>query len=427
MPRPTGVLGGEDDSGAAGPRPGRWFPGWTVVVLMAAVLAIGVGVTFYGLSVYLSALTREGRGFSLTQVSVATSAFLVATGVTGLPVGRLLARYDARAVLLPGLLATALAVLAIGRVQTAWQLVLAYTLLGAGFAAISVIPASTLVARWFVRRRARAMSLVFLGLPVGGALVSPLVAVLVERLGVAGAGPWLAALLLGVAGPLSLAVRPDPGRRGLLPDGDAPSDGTTVDPATAGSSAADAFADPWFLLVGVALMLGMLSQLGALAHLYNAVSERLDTTIAATALSTAAAASVVGRLAGSWVFERVALPRATAGLMTLQAGSLVLLAVLPTHAAVVVATVAFGISMGNLQVLQPLLLADRYGARDFAAILARGNLLVTVGMALGPVTVGAVHDLAGDYTAALAACAVAAALGAVLMLRAGRLPAPAVR
>ncbi|WP_167736504.1 MFS transporter [Nocardioides sp. 1609] len=400
------------------------FDGWRVVALLAAILTIGVGITFYGLSVYLSALTRDDDGFTLTTVSVATGAFLVVAGVAGIPVGRLLERYDARAVLVGGLVASAVAVLAVGQVRDPAQLVAAYAVLGVGFAAISVIPVSRVLAAWFVRRRARAMSVAFLGLPVGGAVVTPVVAALVERHGVAGASPFLAAALLLVAVPLCLLVQPDPARVGQRADGAAPASdpGAGAGPAT-GVPLAEAVRTPWFVTVTVALTLGMLSQLGALSHLYNAVAETSGVSTAAAVVSLLAAASLGGRIAGTWVFERVALAHATVALLLLQSGALVCFAVAPGRAAVLAATVAFGVSMGNMQVLQPLLIAERFGTRDFSRILARGNLAVMLGMAAGPVLVGVLHDATGGYPTAYVAAALPALLGAALMAWAARSPA----
>ena len=186
----------------------RTGSGWPGVAALATILAAGVGVTFYGLSVYLPALTGAGADFSLTTVSVATAFFLVVNGLGGAAVATLLTHLDARLVVLGGLLTTALGLVLVGRADSVWVLFTSYALMGAGFAATSVIPASHLVALWFTRRRTVAMSLVFVGLPVGGAVFTPPVAWLVESRGIEGASPLLAAGLLAIGAPMTLLLGP---------------------------------------------------------------------------------------------------------------------------------------------------------------------------------------------------------------------------
>ncbi|MGY1810964.1 MFS transporter [Blastococcus sp. SYSU D00669] len=397
------------------------FYGWAVVAALGLALSISVGISFYGVSVYLEALTDDG--FSLAAVSWATSAFLLVSGVAGVGVAALLERVDVRWVMTTGALLAGGALLALGSVRTPAQLLLAYAALGIGFAASATIPASTLVTRWFVRRRTLALSLVFLGLPLGGAVLTPPVAALVQAVGVEGAAPWLAAgYVLGVVPVVLAVVRPDPASRGTGPDGDAVR--LEPGPAADGGTVRDVLRTGWFWAVTGALMLGMLGQVGTLAHLFNAVTERLGTGTAAATVSAAALASLAGRLVGSWALDRIGLARSAVGLLTLQALATLGAAVAPSTPAVLGCAAAFGVAMGNMQVLHPLLVAERAEPRHYGRVLAASNLGVTAGMAFGPVAVGAARAAGGSYLPGLAVAAAAAAAGAVLLglLRRPRVP-----
>ena len=405
-------------AGATGPRP---YYGWVVVPALGTVLAVTVGISFYGVSVYLEALTRGPGAFSLATVSGGTSAFLLVSGVAGVGVAAVLERWDVRWVLCGGAVLAAAALWALGTVRTPAQLVLAYAALGIGFAATGTVPASTLISRWFTRRRAVAMSLAFTGLPIGGALLTPGIAALVQSLGVAGAAPWLAgAYLVGVV-PITLAfLRPRPETRGTWPDGDpAPPPSSVSD----GDSVGEALRTGWFWLATGTFMLGMLGQVGAQSHLFNAVTERLDAVAAATAVSAMALASLAGRVLGSAVLGRVRLATATALLLAFQCLATLGIAVAPSTGTVVTCTAAFGLTIGNMQVLHPLLVAERFGARSYGRILALSNLGVSGGMAVGPLLVGTVRSGSGSYPWAMAAAAASAAAGSVLiavLLRARR-------
>jgi MFS family permease len=396
-----------------GVRPRRPFYGWVVVAALGTVLAVTVGISFYGVSVYLEALTRGPGAFSLGTVSAGTSAFLLVSGVAGVGVAALLERWDVRWVLCGGAVCSAAALWALGTVSTPGQLVLAYAALGVGFAATGTVPASTLISRWFARRRAVAMSLAFTGLPIGGAVLTPVIAALVQSLGVAGAAPWLAGgYVVGVV-PVTLAfLRPGPQAQGTWPDGDPCPPPAS---ATGGESVGEAVRTGWFWLATAALMLGMLGQVGALSHLFNAVTERLDATAAAAAVSTMALASLAGRVLGSAVLGRVRLIVATALLLALQGLATLGVGLAPSTGAVVACTAAFGLTVGNMQVLHPLLVAERFGARSYGRILALSNLGVSCGMAVGPFLVGVVRSGSGSYPWAMATAASSAVAGSVLV------------
>ncbi len=405
------------------------FRGWVVVAALAWTSGVSVGISFYGVSVYLEALTTGPGALPVAVVSLATGVFLLVSGVAGLGVAALLDRLDPRWVVGGGAVLAAVAVLALGQVRTPGQLLGAYALLGVGFAATAAIPASTLVVRWFVRRRTTALSLAFLGLPIGGAVLTPPVALLVDDLGVAGASPWLAGGLLAAVLPAALLLRSGPDAVGSTPDGDdAPPAPAAPAPGTGGVG--PALHSGWFWVVTAALTLGMLGQVGTLSHLFTAVTERLDTATAALAVSVAALASLAGRLAGSWVLARVALPATAVVLLAVQGSATVATALASGAPAVVGAAALFGLTMGNLQVLHPLLVAERFSGPAYGRVLAVSNLVVTGGMALGPPAVGAVRAGTGGYLPALCLAGAAAVAGAGVLAvgvrRAARGRQPAV-
>ena len=99
------------------------------------------------------------------------------------------------------------------------------------------------------------------------------------------------------------------------------------DPEDVGTPFGGAVRSRWFVLVTAALSLGMLSQLGLLAHLYHAVETRIDAPTAAWALSLTAASSLVGRLVASWALTRLRLSTATVWLLVTQGTAIAVLAV----------------------------------------------------------------------------------------------------
>ena len=165
------------------------FRGWWVVTGVFVMLLVTAGLGFYGLPVYLRSLTVE-KGFSVGAVSGATAVFFLVSGLVGIPVAGWMAKHDPRPLIAAGAIACGLSLLLLGRVEQVWHVYVVYVLFGAGFAASSLVPGTTLVARWFSRRRSVALSVASTGLSAGGVVVTPLVAVLIERHGLSSVAPY---------------------------------------------------------------------------------------------------------------------------------------------------------------------------------------------------------------------------------------------
>ena len=394
------------------------FYGWAIVVATFVMLLTSSGLGFYALTLYLRTLTDE-RGFSVSSVSAATALFFVVSGLTGVWVGRVIARRDPRPVIAAGAVLSAVALLWIGRVDQLWQVYAAYALFGAGFAGCALVPSSTLVTRWFHRRRSVALSVSSTGLSVGGILLTPAAAALIDRLGFGTATVWIAAaFVVGVVPITALLLRPDPSSLGLRPDGDAPPEETSGDgPAELPGMPFDAAVrGAMFRSITVAWTLALLAQVGGIAHLFPLIDGRVDSGTAALAVSVLAGSSMVSRLVGGWLLQRVPLRKACLGWMALQAVGLGALGVLDGRIALLVSASVFGTSIGNVLLLQPVVLADVFGVRDYPRIFSRSQLVSTIGVAGGPYLLGVLRDATGGYRVAyLVATAISLCASAVLL------------
>jgi MFS family permease len=79
----------------------------------------------------------------------------------------------------------------------------------------------------------------------------------------------------------------------------------------------------------------------------------------------------------------------------------------------------FGITIGNLLMLQPLLIAEAFGVRDYARIYSRSQFVSTLGVAFGPLLLGVVHDAQDGYALAYTLAGALSVGGALLLVRAG--------
>jgi MFS family permease len=66
-----------------------------------------------------------------------------------------------------------------------------------------------------------------------------------------------------------------------------------------------------------------------------------------------------------------------------------------------------------------MLLAERFGVRDYPKIAARSGLISFSGTALGPLLLGWLYDVAGGYRSSYLAAGACSIIGAVLFSFAG--------
>jgi MFS family permease len=95
------------------------------------------------------------------------------------------------------------------------------------------------------------------------------------------------------------------------------------------------------------------------------------------------------------------------------------LALADRAAGLLIASAGFGITIGNILLLQSMLLAEAYGAQHYARIYSIGSMLATAGVAGGPLVLGILHDVSG-YRVAYLGAMVASWVGGVLMWMARR-------
>ena len=88
-----------------------------------------------------------------------------------------------------------------------------------------------------------------------------------------------------------------------------------------------------------------------------------------------AGTSVVARLVGGRIVARLPMAGFTVGLAAVQAVALVALAFAETTVALFAAIILFGATIGNILMLQPLLIAERFGVLDYPRLFSRAQFI----------------------------------------------------
>ncbi len=402
----------------------RFTRGWIVLSGLFLLMSLTSGFAFYAQGVFLSALIDE-QAFSTGLASAGTSVFFYTSGIFGYFTGSLIGRFDVRWVMTFGTVIIAVSIALVGEVREEWQLFAVMVVFGIGFALTGLVPATTVVTRWFQRRRAVALSIASTGLSVGGIAIAPVLAAVIDTNTLADSALAFAVILfVSLIVVLWLLVRSSPEKYGLRPDGDPPpkmADGSASTAAIApppGATYKHAVRSRYFIFMSAGYLLIMGAQVGVIQHLFNLTKERIGLEDAQLALITLSATSVVFRIIGGRTALRMSLRRLTTFLILVQVGGICILALADTRIWVLVGAFVMGSSVGNLLMLHPLLLADAFGVRNYPRIYGMGQLLMVLGVGSGPLVVGLIRD-AVSYRLSFFVLILVCAGGLVLFRAAG--------
>ena len=130
------------------------------------------------------------------------------------PIGALIDRFGPKTVIPMGVVVLAAGLVLMSAVTSRFTLYLYYGVFVAlGVTLIGMIPTSTIVSRWFVKRRATALGIVHSGRSAGSLILVPLSALLIGWYG------WRSAYLFIAAAVIVLLLWHDPTSCGVAPTG----------------------------------------------------------------------------------------------------------------------------------------------------------------------------------------------------------------
>lgn len=385
--------------------PRRVFYGWYIAIACACLMFVGVGVGYYGLPIFLKPLQEE-HGWSNTQVSWAPAIYFCVSGVTSAFIGPYIDKYGPTKFMLIGTVVNGISASFIGLVGELWLLYLVYFVFAVAFGMSSGIAVNAIMTRWFVRRRALAMSISSTGVSLGGVVLAPVASMLVEAGGLELATPVLGALVLIVALPvILLLIAWEPKQMGLNPDGDTSEQvhAASIRPGMAAQykvwSRPEAMRTVGFWAIFMAFLLVLIAQTGYVIHQVSFLEERLGSrNEAAFTLSVTALGSIIARLVVGIFADGVDRRLLTIILFVVQATSIMLIIHTENIAATWALTLIFGLTIGNVYMMQSLLVGELFGMVSFGAIFGLISLAGQAGSGIGPIGVGFLEDQTGSYT-----------------------------
>ena len=388
------------------------YPGWKVALALCAMLTMSSGFVFYNTALYLAWLI-DTHDFALATASAGPSVFFLASGLVSPLVGRMLEKSGAKRCFVLGIVVSSIGVLFFRFIDEPWEYYAASVVIGIGHAMSTLIPASTMVARWFIRDRSVAMSVATTGLSLGGITITPVCALLIRDYGLSAIAIPLSIGMLVTMLPIALwMLRGNPTTKELSVQASSenPHDLPFI-------SYEIATRRPAYWLAQCSFAFAMCAQIGVLFHSFRLTSDVYGPTAGAWAVTLLPTTSLLFRFVGGWLLRYVSVASFSLCCFVLQGVSIVLVSIGISAGLgwLLLGIGLFGASVGNILMAQPLLVADWYGTRDYPRLVASAQMIMTAGAASGSITIGLLSSWFGSDQQGLMVLAVFSLVAAALV------------
>ncbi len=399
-----------------------FYYGWIVVFAAGTTTFARMAPSTTTLAVFVSPMADE-FGWSRTLIAGSVSLGALSSIFISPAVGWAVDRYGVRLTLTLSML-----VLGVAMISLVWATVPVFFYMG--FATGRVIfhvpvqiGTGALISRWFIRKRGRAIGIIYLAGAVGGMVTVQIASLAISHWSIGAAWISLGGLVLAVAVlPSALLIVDRPETIGLQPDNQPPAsceDRAELEKDSHGETdwtprQAMRTRALWVLTVVVGVL--FMTQAGVSIHVGAFFLDRgLSLTTAANAITVYAAVNAFASLMWGVIIERTTVRVAMTGLMLLSATcSLSLLSVTSEGSAFGMAALLGLVAAGG-NVIPPVAFASYFGRRSIGSIRGISETGVQVGQMIGALFSGLVYDLSGSYAAAFITFSVLGFVGALVI------------
>ena len=388
------------------------------------------GLLHHAFGGYLAVL-QDDRGWNKTQLSGAAALQQMESAVVGPLLGWFMDRFGPQGVIRLGVVVFGTGFILLSLVDTLLQFYCAFVIVALGSSMCGFFPINVALINWFERRRARALSILSVGMALGGIFV-PLVGWSLVTFGwrVTAAASGVVAMAIGL--PLSMVMRRRPEDHGETVDGFAHPPGSGSARADAASNrdftAREALRTPAFWLLslghGFALFVVAAVNVHAIAHM----KEGLAYTVSGAALViTLVTAFQLGGVAIGWAIgDRFEKRFIAAACMLMHMLGLLSLTYATGAPWVIAFAALHGVAWGLRGPFMQAIRADYFGRSAIGMIMGLSFMIIVIGQIGGPMIAGILADATGNYRTGFTLLALLAGVGSMFFVLAKR-PAPPLR
>jgi len=381
-----------------------FYYGWIIVAGSGSTMFVRNAAATLTIAVFVYPMS-EDLGWSRTLIVGASSlAGILSVFISPLS-GYLIQKYGSKKILFSSVLLLGLTTLLISRTFSPITFYILFAIGRIIFSSPIQIGASTVVTKWFVNNRGKATGILGLLHSLGMGLF-PLFAQLIMDLNGNNLDSWrLSWLWIGVSVwiisfPLVFFTMIDDPKKLNIKESKYLSQNTqkTSDRNESSISLKGAFKSKAFWLLSMVGFLTYFIHTGVNIHqAAYLIDKGLNPLIAASALTIMALGTGFGSVITGWATDKFSSKTVYFfGSLWLGISAILFLFVSSVLSAYIVAFL-FGMALGGLLVIPPVLLADIFGKDNIGAIRGYTEPFVSAGQAIGGISAGLIYDLSGSY------------------------------
>ena len=397
------------------------FYGWRMVGAACGIQFLLAAFLTQALGLYIAVLSDE-MGWSKTTLSGAAALQSVEAAIIGPVLGWIMDRVGPQKMIRLGMVLFSAGLLMLSQVNAVATFYTSAILMAIGASLSGYFPLSVALVQWFEKFRARALSIMSLGLALGG-LVVPLMAWSIQTWGwrYTAGGTGLLVLLFGL--PMAGMILRRPEDHGEHVDG--------IDPALKTVEPGDVPAVPqveftaaeavktrafWMLAIGHGLALLVVSAVNV--HDITQMKEGLGYSVATASwvILIMTFAQLVGILMGATLGDMFDKRKVAALCMLAHALGMVCLTFANDMTMLMAFGLFHGVAWGLRGPFMQAIRADYFGRNAIGLILGLSAAIIALGQIAGPMVAGVLADLTGDYQLGFSLLALLSALGSLCFI-----------
>lgn len=387
----------------------RIYYGWLIVGVSFLCWFAADAFGWYTFGIFIEPISKD-LGWTTAMVTGAFTIRSIIAGLSGPVVGPLVdKRYGARSLMTIGVLMAGAVPLAVSRMNSLWQFYLFYGFIGAlSMVGFGGLVTNSLIAKWFIRKRGRAMGIATMGVSIAGMVFVPTVHFFISYYGWRGTLGILGFIIWGIALlPVFLVVRRRPEDIGLLPDGN---DGISSRKHRIMEQKHDILDDEeiwtlrealrtrclWMLLAGFSVTGFALN--GSFLHFYPYLLWKgFSPDLAATAITIFAFFCAIVKIPWGLFAERFHVRHCITVCYIGCTISMLILIDLRSTYLLLLCAIIYGVIMGGDMILKELVWANYFGRTFLGTIRGIVMPVNLISMAGGPLFVAGLRDHMGSY------------------------------
>lgn len=383
------------------------FYGWWVVAASVLIMAIlhPLITTCWGL--YLKPVTND-MGFSRSAFGICSTIISGVTVFLSPYMGKWLAKKNTRlihTICVVGL-AASYASFALG--QNITQFYISAFFMGVFSCGAVALPLSIVITNWFVKKRGLAISIALAGSGFGGAIISPIMANIIQNYGWRMSYLVFAVAMVIVCLPMILIIKKSPEAMGLKAYGAdeaaAAAQKTTSSKVELSLTLEEVKSHSFFWIYLFGMFCLCFVGFGSLSQLAAFLADVHGSAFAAEILSLFLIIVTIGKISLGWVYDKFGIRIGTTYICIVFALSIACLLVPNSKPLMYVMAVLYGLGISTGTVCPPVITAGLFGSKHYGEIYGYVNLSVYLGAALSVPVVAMVYDKTGSYQAAWLLC-----------------------